>query len=500
MKSYLLGFDLGSSSVKIALLEAASGQLLASAQSPDQEMEIVSPFDDWAEQHPELWWKHAVAATHQVLKASGINPKYIAGLGVAYQMHGLVLIDRQKQVLRPSIIWCDSRAVEIGNKAFHQLGEWYCMERLLNAPGNFTASKLKWVQDNEPGIYNKIFKAMLPGDYLVMRLTGEVNTTIPGLSEGIFWDFQKHTLADRLLNYYNIQKDILPETVPTFSIQGRLTETAASELGLVPGTPVSYRAGDQPNNAFALNVLHPGETAATAGTSGVIYGVTDKPVADRLARVNTFAHVNHSANDPKLGILLCINGTGIMNSWLRKNLALTGNLPTYQQLNHLAASAPLGSDHLVVLPFGNGAERILQNRNIGASIHGLNLNRHTLGHMLRAVQEGIVFALGYGFEVLKELGVKTDVIRAGSANMFLSDLFCEAFTNVTGAQLSLYNTDGAQGAARGAGIGVGFYANFEEAYSNLTCIRFYEPEPEFSEKYRQAYYLWKEKLNQQLPN
>ncbi len=500
MKTYLLGYDLGSSSVKAALLDAATGKTLATATAPRQEMEILSPRPDQAEQHPNDWWRHVKAATHSILKESRANPAHIKAIGIAYQMHGLVVVDRQGNVLRPAIIWCDSRAVETGNRAFRQLGEMYCMERLLNSPGNFTASKLRWVQENEPHIYEKIFKAMLPGDYLAMRLTGTISTTVSGLSEAILWDYRKNTLPERLLDFYKIDAGLLPETVPAFAVQGRLTQTAADELGLKQGTPVAYRAGDQPNNAFSLNVLHPGEAAATAGTSGVVYVVTDKPIADRLARVNTFVHVNHRLEQPRLGVLLCINGTGIMNSWLRKNLGLNHQVPDYQILNELAASVPPGSEGLMVLPFGNGAERVLQNRNIGASIHGLNLNRHTINHLSRAVQEGIVFALGYGFEVLKELGAATQIIRAGTANMFLSEIFCKAFANITGARLYLYNTDGASGAARGAGIGAGIFSNTEEAHRHLYCVKQYEPESRLAEAYTRAYHSWKQKLLQQLSN
>lgn len=495
---YLLGYDLGSSAVKASIVEAATGKAVASAASPDQEMEISSPFPDWAEQHPENWWKNTIIATHRVLRISGLSPQKIAGIGIAYQMHGLVLVDKAKNVLRPSIIWCDSRAVEIGNRAFLKLGEMYCTERLLNSPANFTASKLSWVLKNEPDIYARIYKAMLPGDYLAMRLTGEILTTIPGLSEGIFWDFQKKDFAERLLDYYQIDKRLLPDLIGTFEIQGRLTNEAAVQLGLPQGTPVSYRAGDQLNNAFSLNVLHPGETAATAGTSGVIYSVTDKPVADALSRVNTFAHVNYSPDLLRLGVLLCINGTGSMNSWLRKAFHLSGVLPDYKDMNRLAAETPVGADQLIVLPFGNGAERVLQNKSIGAGIYGLNFNRHFIGHLCRAVQEGIAFALGYGFEVLCDLGIHSNIIRAGNANMFLSDVFCEAFTNVTGVCLSLYNTDGAQGAARGAGVGLGYFSGPEEACKNLEQIRIFTPKAGLEEKYNEAFELWKSKLNQQL--
>ncbi|MBX2945060.1 MAG: carbohydrate kinase [Cyclobacteriaceae bacterium] len=496
MSKYLLGIDLGSSSVKACLIDANTGLLKASSTYPETEMAISSPNYGWAEQHPDEWWDNATHAVRSALNSSGSKAEDVLAVGIAYQMHGLVVVNKNHTVLRPSIIWCDSRAVSIGEDAYNQLGELYCMDRLMNSPGNFTASKLKWVKDFEPHVYKDIHKAMLPGDYLAMRLTGEIYTTVSGLSEGIMWDYQKSTIPERLFNYYGLDAGLVADVLPTFSEQGRLTVQAANSLGLKPGTPVTYRAGDQPNNAFSLNALNPGEIAATAGTSGVIYGIVDKPTADKLSRVNTFVHVNHTVGNPRYGVLLCVNGTGIMNSWLRKLLSSKATV-SYERLNQLASEAPVGADNLFVLPFGNGAERVLQNENLGASIHGLDLNRHNVSHICRASQEGIVYALGYGFGVMNELGIQSTVIRAGHANMFLSDLFCQTFVNTTGARLELYNTDGAQGAARGAGVGIGYYKNYNEAFRTLSCIKSFEPDKQLT-IVQDTFSQWKTILNKQL--
>ncbi|MDH4058674.1 MAG: FGGY family carbohydrate kinase [Cyclobacteriaceae bacterium] len=494
---YLLGFDLGSSSVKVALVDAESGKLVSSAHSPDHEMEISSPQVGWAEQDPTVWWKHAVLASRKVLQSFNVDSASVQAIGISYQMHGLVAVDAANNVLRPSIIWCDNRAIQIGDEALAILGEHYCQEHLLNSPGNFTASKLRWVKENQPDLYKKIDKFMLPGDYIAMRLTGEVGTTLSGLSEGIFWDFKNQCVSKKLLDHYEIDEALIPEIVPTFGFQGKLSKEASEELGLPQGIEVCYRSGDQPNNAFSLNALNPGEVAAAAGTSGVIYGVADKPTADKYSRVNTFAHVNHTNDEQRLGILLCVNGTGIMNSWLRRNWS--GGLEmTYENLNELASSVSIGSGGIRVLPFGNGAERMLCNLEVGASFHGINLNRHSAAHMSRAVQEGIVFSLGYGFEILHELGVNPSIIRAGSANMFLSVIFCEAFSNITNVRLELFNTDGSQGAARGAGVGKGIYSSMKKAFAGLNCIREFSPDKNKQEQYREAFADWKNILAHQL--
>lgn len=488
---YLLGFDIGSSSVKASLLDISSGKTVASAFSPSSEMPMQSPQSGFAEQDPDMWWNELVNATNKLRQQISFNGDEVAAIGIAYQMHGLVCVDKDLKPLRPSIIWCDSRAVKIGDKAFEDLGEKYCLKNFLNSPGNFTASKLRWVRKNEPGLFAKIHKVMLPGDYIAMKLTGEPATTISGLSEGIMWNFKKEKIAIDLLKYYGIDEELLSPLVPTFGEQGRLTTAAATELNLAKGIPVCYRAGDQPNNAFSLNVSQPGEVAATAGTSGVVYGIIDKPNYDPLSRVNTFVHVNHTKDKPRYGVLLCVNGTGILNSWLRKNFFGDSS---YEQMNKEAAAVPAGSEELLFYPFGNGSERVLENKDIGAVMKVLQFNRHHRGHIARAAQEGIVFALHYGVEVMKEMGMKIKTVRAGNANMFLSDVFCFAFVNTIGCELELYNTDGATGAARGAGIGAGIYKNLNEAYSSMEKIKTFSPDKESKVIYAANYTRWKKKL------
>jgi xylulokinase len=407
-------------------------------------------------------------------------------------MHGLVLVDRKQKSLRPAIIWCDSRAVEIGDSAFTALGAEYCLSRLGNSPGNFTASKLRWVQINEPQVYRLIYKAMLPGDYIAMRLTGAIRSTVSGLSEGILWDFTDEAISEQLLQHYAIDRALLPEIVPTFSLQGELNNQAARDLGLRPGTVVSYRAGDQPNNAFSLNVLNPGDVAATAGTSGVVYGVADHLLRDNQSRVNQFAHVNHSPDRQRLGILMCVNGTGILNSWLRKNF---GAGSTYAQLNELAEKVRPGSDGLTVLPFGNGAERILKNKSIGARVLGLDLNRHTRDHLFRAAQEGIAFALLYGMNLMKEMGMPIGVIRAGRANMFLSSVFRQTLSDAANVTIELYNTDGAQGAARGAAVGAGLWKGFDQAFQTLEKVEIVRPDGRTAPGTIEAFQRWVDALN-----
>lgn len=490
----LLGCDVGSSSVKVSVVDKETGLIIGSDFYPKEEAPIKASRPGWAEQNPEDWWSYLKIAMRGALEKANVSGKDVKAIGISYQMHGLVIVDKKLQVLRPSLIWCDSRAVTYGDLAFKNIGEKFCLSHLLNSPGNFTASKLAWVKEYEPEIFKSIYKIMLPGDYIAMRLTGSPVTTVSGLSEGVFWDFQENKVSDELMSYYGFDNSLIPEIRPTFGLQGEVMASVASELGLKKGTPVTYRAGDQPNNALSLNVLNPGEIASTGGTSGVVYGVNDKVNYDPYSRVNTFAHVNHDVKDPRLGVLLCINGVGILNSWIKRNVA--SECTSYPALNELAATVPIGCRGLSVLPFGNGAERMLRNRQVDCSIHGLNFNIHTKAHVARAAQEGIVYSFKYGMDIMNEMGIDIRIIRAGKANMFLSPIFCEALACVTGSVIELYDTNGAAGAAKGAGIGAGIYKTLEEAFSSLKKVEVIEPDGLKANEYCGAYDVWKDRLNQ----
>ena len=492
-KRYLLGFDVGSSSVKASLVDADTGVCAADAFFPEREAPITAVKAGWAEQDPQMWWDNAKLALQKVMHVANVKGEEIKAIGISYQMHGLVCVDKNLQVLRPSIIWCDSRAVPYGERAFKDLGKEMCLGHLLNSPGNFTAAKLAWVKENEPELFDRIYKVMLPGDYIAMRLSGQINTTISGLSEGMFWDFKEKRPAKFLLDYFGFSESHIADIVPTFSIQSEVSAEAAAELGLKEGTPISYRAGDQPNNALSLNVFNPGEIASTAGTSGVVYGVLGDVNYDQKSRVNTFAHVNYTKELDRLGVLLCINGTGILNAWIHRNI--TPNI-SYADMNDLAATVPIGSDGLTVIPFGNGAERVLENQEVGCSINGLSFNKHDNAHVVRAAQEGIVFSFCYGMEVMEQMGMDICKIHAGKANMFLSPLFRDTLAGVSGATIELYDTDGAAGAAKGAGIGCGIYKNHDEAFASLKKLAVIEPDEQHRTEYLHAYAKWKEQLSQ----
>ncbi len=486
---YSLGIDIGSSSIKVSLMDIESGRCVTSATNPSSEMTIDAIQSGWAEQDPNMWWGYVLEGLKQISQTAQLSE--VKSIGISYQMHGLVVVDRDGEPLRKAIIWCDSRAVEIGNRAFQELGEERCKEHLLNSPGNFTASKLKWVRDNEPEIFNKIYKAILPGDYIAYCLSGKISTTDTGLSEGILWDFKEGKRADFLTEHYGIPADTFCEGGIAIGVQAETNAATEQLTGIKEGTPISYRAGDQPNNAFSLNVMEAGEIAATGGTSGVVYGVIDTAKGDPKSRVNPFLHVNHTEAAKRLGVLLCINGTGIANAWVRRNFA---SHLSYEEINEVAAEAPVGSGGVLLMPFGNGAERVLENRYTKCAISGIDLNIHSLAHILRATQEGIAFSFRYGIDIMREMGLNPNIIRAGKANLFLSPLFRQTLSTLCGARIELYNTDGALGAARGAALGAGLYSSREEAFASLEMLECITPIESEREATEAAYQSWKEEL------
>ncbi|MFT3676611.1 MAG: FGGY family carbohydrate kinase [Chitinophagaceae bacterium] len=482
----LLGIDLGTSFIKVSVVDAASQLLLVSATWPETEADISTPQPGWAEQHPDQWWTAVKQAIAQCHTRGKYDPKDIGAIGISYQMHGLVLTDRQQQVIRPAIIWCDSRAVSTGDRAFQELGQQYCLQHLLNSPGNFTIAKLAWVKENEPETYSRINQFMLPGDFIALQLTGESSVTVSGLSEGICWDFQQQRISTELLDHYGLDQQMIPPVQRLFGVHGRVKKEVAAALSLKEGIPVTYKAGDQLNNALALHVLQPGEVAATAGTSGVIYAVSGTPDYDPLSRVNSFAHVNYTSQQPRIGVLLCINGAGIFNRWIKQ---IAGHPADYAALNQLAVSAPAGAEGLLALPFGNGAERMLENKLPGAGFAGIDLNKHGLPHLIRAVQEGIAFAFRYGMDIMRENGMEIKLVRAAKANLFLSDVFSASFSNINNTAVEFYEGDGSYGAALGAGIGAGYYKDTNEAGQYRKPAALLEPDP--SAQLEETYQQWK---------
>ncbi len=487
---YYLGLDIGSSSIKASLVEISSGKSVGVLQEPETEMGMLAVKNGWAEQNPDDWWEHVCKAIQRLKRELDISSEHILGIGISYQMHGLVVVDKQGKPLRPSIIWCDSRAVEIGDTAFEAIGPEQCKKHLLNSPANFTASKLKWVKENEPELYDQIHKFMLPGDYIAYKLSGVINTTISGLSEGILWDFKEGRVAELVLEHYGFDHDLVPDIVATFGEQSKVNEQGAIECGLTAGTPIYYRAGDQPNNALSLNVFEPGEVAATGGTSGVVYAVTDSLSVKESERVNNFAHVNYvQGADPRIGKLLCINGAGIQYRWLLNNLSVS----SYQEMNELAAQVPVGSDGVCMIPFGNGAERMLNNQEIGSRLLNVNLNNHTKAHVCRAALEGIAFSFVYGMDIMKSDGISINVMRVGNDNLFRSEIFANTVATLVGYEIELYNTTGAIGAARAAGLHQGDFEQFGSYVMNNDYVSTFKPSLD-QEPYVKAYEGWKKEL------
>lgn len=492
-----IGYDVGSSSIKASIVDN-KGRLIAHAKYPENEMSIDSPKTGWAEQNPEEWWLNLRILTQKIIAENHIDKHEIKGIGISYQMHGLVLVDNNREVLRPSIIWCDSRAVEIGDTAFKEIGEEICMKELLNSPGNFTASKLKWVQENEPEVYEKIWKFMLPGDFIAFKLSGEATTSITGLSESVIWDFERNEVSGTMLTHLGIDRSLVSDLVENFEVQCTVSQQGSEESGLPVGIPVFYRAGDQPNNALSLNVMNPGEIAATGGTSGVVYGVTDTIQSKEPVRINNFAHINHTKETPRIGKMLCLNGAGIQYSWLRHQVDQKRH--SYHDLNAIASEIPIGSDGIIVLPFGNGAERVLNNKDIGASVFNLNFNRHKSEHLFRAGLEGIAYSFVYGTDILLSDGLQKGIIKAGGDNLFRSSLFTQSISSLLNTEIRIIDSTGSTGAARAAAMGAGAFDTFNDILTDKDILKTYYPDHTYYDQYKESYERWKLKLVQTLNN
>ena len=483
-----IGLDIGTSFVKVALTEINSGKAIDLISYPEKEQDIISIKNGWAEQDPNVWWQNSCEAIRLLINRNNINPVNIKGVGVSYQMHGLVMVDSSGKCLRNSIIWCDDRAVDIGKKAYYDLGNQFCVENLLNSPANFTASKLKWIKDNESELFSKIYKIMLPGDYIAYKLSGKINTTKSGLSEGIFWDYKKDKISTELLNYYGIKESIFPEIVPSFGYQCCVDEKGANDTGLTPNTPINYRAGDQPNNALSLNVLTPGQIAATAGTSGVIYAVSSNILTSESERINNFIHVSNDDN-LIIGKLLCINGAGIQYSKLKNDL----NIESYDEMNEMSNIPPVGSSNLIYLPFGNGSERMLNNKNIGSKLINFDQNVHEDSFVIRSTLEGIAFAFVYGMQILIKDGVKPVNIRAGNDNLFRSNVFGETIATLLNLNIEIYETTGAIGASRAVDLHLGDFDKFGNNIIENDFLKNYYPQKNKFD-YLNAYNLWLKEL------
>lgn len=495
---YLLGFDIGSSSIKGALIDAESKKTIRVVSAPDREMPIDSPDRGFAEQDPEMWWKYVCRCSNMLMEHHPEAKNRIGAIGLTYQMHGLVLTDDEGKVLRSSVIWCDSRAVSTGRELEEKLDANAFLGSHYNVPGNFTFSKLRWVQKHQPDIFEQSEKFMLPGDYIAFRMTGEIRTSYTGLSEAILWNFKEGKANEDLLRQWDMDPRLIPGHAPSFATQGYVHATAREELGLDSGgkIPVSYRSGDQPNNAWSLNVNEPGVMAGAGGTSGVLYGISEDPVIDLTQRTNSFAHVNYEPERPRIGVLLCINGAGILYSWIRKNI--TGSDFSYDELERRATSVAPGADGLQFLPFGNGAERMLQNKPVQAHLMQLDLNRHRQDHIIRAGLEGVGFAFVYGYEIMKGLGLASDILRVGNDNLFLSGIFSGLISAMTGMRIEIREATGAVGAALGAGVGAGIYTSPQDAMKDSAVLQTVIPDPELQELYRPYYKLWKTELNNKL--
>lgn len=434
-----LGIDVGTSSVKVSIV-GEDGVILASATAPaSSERAINSPNPNWAEQNPEDWWEDAQQAILNLPLEARLQ---VEAIGIAYQMHGLVLVDSQFQPVRPSIIWCDGRNIQESQILAESLGLDALENRLLNKPGTLTLAKLAWVAEHEPETLAKAHTFGLPGDFIAYKLTGEWSTTKSGYSEMVGWDFGASIPFEEGFRKAG-WKLPLPEARPNLEEGAPIQKVIAEKLGLPPSARVTYRAGDQPNNAFGLGVLQQGETAISAGTSGVLYGIGDSSPGLHEG-INRFLHVNS-----QIGVLMCLNGVGSALAFARRTWFQN---QSYEALSELASQAnPENCPYF--FPFGNGAERILSERAFSGFTE-LDFNRHNLPELARSVFEGIAFAYRLGSEKMEKAGCLSKVVNGTESGLLKSSFFAQLLANELQVELILSEGDGSTAAARGAALGI----------------------------------------------
>jgi len=459
--AYLIGIDASTTATK-ALLIDDRGEIVAVAAT---EYDFQTPHPLWSEQDPALWWDGAVASVRRVLAESGIDPAAVVGVGLTGQMHGLVLVDAAGQVLRPSILWNDQRTASQCDEIRARLGK----SELVRITGNdaltgFTAPKILWVQENEPDVYARIHKILLPKDYVRYRLTGDFATDRAGAGGTLLVELATRDWSPTVVEALGLRPEWLPPTHEGTQITGVVSAAAAEATGLRAGTPVVGGGGDQAAQATGVGAVEEGIVALTLGTSGVVFATADKPFYQPEGRLHAFPHAL-PGKWHLMGVMLSAAGS---LRWYRDTLAPGA---AYDDLLAPAAAIPAGSDGLLFLPYLTGERTPHPDPLARGAFVGLTV-RHTQPHLTRSVLEGVAFGLRDSFELMKDAGlsaIRQVRVSGGGAR---SPLWRQILADVLGSELVTVNTtEGAAfGAALLAGVGAGIWSNGQAACNQTVRI------------------------------
>jgi xylulokinase len=445
-----LGLDVSTTGAK-ALLINEYGDVVSSATAP---LTLSAPHPLWSEQDPRDWWIGISISIRQALEQAGVLGSTVTAIGLTGQMHGLVLLDEQGEVLRPAILWNDQRTSAQCDEMRSRLGK----QRLIQITGNdaltgFTAPKILWVQQNEPEIYARVRHILLPKDYIRYQLTGEYAMDKADGSGTILFDLKTRNWSPEVLSALEIPANWLPPTFEGPEVTGCVSALAAAETGLVQGTPVVGGSGDCAAQAVGVGAVQPGIIALTLGTSGVVFASTEAPLVEPEGRLHAFCHAV-PGRWHFMGVMLSAAGS---LQWYRDTLAPGISFDT---LVNEAGDIKAGSDGLLFLPYLTGERTPYPDPLVRAAWIGLTV-RHTRAHMTRAVLEGVAFGIKDSFRLILQAGlgsIEQVRISGGGAK---SKLWRQIMADVLGVELVTVNTSegAAFGAALLAGVGAGIYEN-----------------------------------------
>jgi xylulokinase len=474
----LLGLDIGTTGAK-ALLIDESGAVRASATV---DYPLLTPRRLWSEQHPADWWRATCAACRSVLQAARVSGEAVAGIGLTGQMHGLVLLDARGEVLRPAILWNDQRTGSQCEAITNRLGLPTLLQRTGNAvlPG-FTAPKLVWVRENEPDAYRRATKFLLPKDFIRYRLAGEFATDVADASGTSLFDVPARAWSTPMFDDLDLPLAWAPRCVESSAVTGAVSASAAAETGLAAGTRVVGGAGDQAAQALGMGLAHEGPVSATLGTSGVVFAATQRPLIDARGRLHSFCHAAPETWHV-MGVMLSAGGS---LRWFRDTLgdleraeAAARGVDPYGLLTLLAAPIPPGCEGLLFLPYLSGERTPHVDPHARGAFVGLTL-RHTKGHLVRAVMEGVAFGLRDSLQLIREAGISPTELRVSGGGA-RSPLWRAILADVMQVPVATMNvTEGAAyGAALLAGVGAGVFPTVDDACARTTAIvERIEPDP-----------------------
>ncbi len=481
---YLIGLDLGTTRVK-ALLVSTDGEIIATA---DETYPLDRPVDKAAEQDPEQWWENGGKVIKAVLESSGVERGKVRGLGLAGQMHTAVFLDKSFRPVRPAITWADNRSADQAKRIERELGKDTLLDITYNRslPG-FTAPKILWLKENEPDVFSRVERVVLPKDYLRYRLTGELKSEKAGASATLLFDLEAEQWSEQILKLVGLSTDSVPPLIESTAIAGNITKEAAETTGLVEGTPVIAGAGDQQAGALGIGAVEPGTVVSTIGTGGQLFTTAKKLVEPEEGRV----HVFRQCLPDSWHVMGAMQAAGLALRWFRESIMeYSGNTKvTYEYLSELASRAPAGSGDLMFLPYLTGERSPHLDPDARGCFVGLSLN-HELPHLVRSIMEGVTFGMRDSMEILQEMGLPIDEIRCAGGGAS-SSVWRRIQADVYERSVARTNIEesAALGAALLAGIGTNIFPPdpVESTDLFLEVTEGVEPDSEIAETYNRLH-------------